>query len=262
MRTLDSATAVHRTAEHRYAVEVPDGWQQGRGAYGGLTIAALVRAVTDALGSPDRPLRSVSAELLAPTRTGEGEIVVDPLRVQGGVAALSARLVQGGELIAHATAVFARARPVGLAGYTELTPPAIPRWDRIPPLPPIPFAPTFTQHFDYYTDGPIPFSGGDARTQGWVHPKRGGGLGGAPALAALADAWWPALYTKASRPAAIATIAYTLQVVDDGYDPSQPVLYKAHAPALRDGYFVEQRELWSPDGRLLALNPQTFAVLS
>ena len=64
-------------------------------------------------------------------------------------------------------------------------------------------------------------------------------------------------------PRPTATLAYTFQPLVDAsrLDPEQPVYHRARAVAMRDGYSVELREIWSPAGELLALNQQTFAVI-
>ena len=55
----------------------------------------------------------------------------------------------------------------------------------------------------------------------------------------------------------------TLDIVGDAAagDPDAPLLYRGTVPVCGDGYFLETRELWSADGRLLALNHQTFAII-
>lgn len=59
------------------------------------------------------------------------------------------------------------------------------------------------------------------------------------------------------------TIAFTFQIADtmDGLAPDAPLFLKAYMLAEHEGYTVEQRELWGEDGRLRALNQQTFAVI-
>jgi Thioesterase-like superfamily len=61
----------------------------------------------------------------------------------------------------------------------------------------------------------------------------------------------------------MATIAFTLEVVGelDGLDPDAPLIYRAAAPVCGGGFFVETRELWGEDGRLVAINHQTFAII-
>jgi acyl-CoA thioesterase len=44
-------------------------------------------------------------------------------------------------------------------------------------------------------------------------------------------------------------------------DPDAPLLYRATAPVCADGYYLETRELWGADGRLVAINHQTIAII-
>jgi hypothetical protein len=244
-------------------LDVPDGWQQGRGAYGGLSIAALVRAIERFAQTPERRLRSLTAELPGPTLVGEATLRVESLRVGSGQSTISARLMQDSEVRALATAVLARPRNAASEDFCELEPPRLRDPADLLPLPPRGPAPIFTQHFEYRTDGPFPYtSGPSARAEGWIRARNPGALRGSALIAALADAWWPASFTRAATPSIVATVAYTLQIVGDGdVDPAAPLAYRAHVWAQQQGWFVEQRELWTRTGELVALNQQTFAVI-
>lgn len=262
--SLDQATRPRPRGAGVFELDVPDGWQQGRGAFGGLSIAALVRAIELSAGSPDRTLRSLTAELPAPVMVGLAEIHVEPVRVGSGQSTVTARLVQDGEVRAIAVAILARPRAPGAETFCELERPALRPWRDIPAPARLPGAPTFTQHLEFRSDGPFPFAAGkEARTQGWIRARNPGDLGGAAYLVAMADAWWPATFTRAAAPFAVGTVAFTLQVVGtiERLDPAVPLAYRGHAWVQSEGWFVEQRELWSDDGRLLALNQQTFAVI-
>ena len=46
-----------------FQLDVPAGWRQGRGAFGGLCIASLIRAIDARVGDPARRVRSITAEL-------------------------------------------------------------------------------------------------------------------------------------------------------------------------------------------------------
>jgi hypothetical protein len=261
---LEQATRPRPRGAGVFDIEIPDGWQQGRGAFGGLTIAALVRAIELAAESPDRTLRSLTVELPAAVLVGLAEIHVEPVRVGSGQSTMTARLLQDGDTRAIAVAVLARPRAPGAATFCELEPPALRPWRDMPAPARLSGAPTFARHFEYRTDGPFPFtSGKEARAQGWVRAHNAGALEGGAYLAAMADAWWPASFTRAAAPFLIGTVAYTLQVVGTPgrLDPAVPLAYRAHVWAQSEGWFVEQRELWSEDGQLLALNQQTFAVI-
>ena len=68
--SLDRVLDVSLVAEGRYALDVPDGWAQGRGAFGGLVLGAMLRAVTRAEPDPARRVRSVTGEIPAPVLPG------------------------------------------------------------------------------------------------------------------------------------------------------------------------------------------------
>jgi len=260
---LEAATRPRPLRSELFELAVPDGWQQGRGAYGGLTLAALVRAIEAYANTPDRLLRSLTAELPGPNLAGRGEIAVESLRVGSGQSTLSARLLQDGELKAHAVAVLGRARASSAGEYCELIPPEQPDWRSLPALA-RPEGPGFAKHFEYRSASAPPFSGApSARITGWVRARHCAAMSSAAYLVALADAWWPATFVRATAPMPLGTVAFTLQVIGDPppLDPAIPLAYRAHVWSLSQGYFVEQRELWTEQGRLLALNQQTFAVI-
>jgi hypothetical protein len=176
---------------------------------------------------------------------------------------VAARLLQEGELRAHAVGVFGRARNAE-APHVELPPPPAQGWRALPPLPVEGPWPTFARHFEFRSEGPFPFMGAsEARTEGWVRARAAGAMGSAALLAAHADAWWPAILNRMTEPRPVGTIAFTLQLLGtlEGLDPEAPFFHRARALATAEGYSMELRELWGEDGRLLALNTQTIAVI-
>jgi len=254
-----------------YHLDVPDGWRQGRGAFGGFTIASLIRAIELKVADPARLVRSVTAELPAPVETGSAAITVDLLRTGKHLSAARAALVQGAEVRGHAVAVLAASRPgSGPVGWRDLTPPEVPSWRTLEPLPaasadPRMQWPEFSQHFEYRVVEGLPFvSGAPARTVGWVRPRVPCELRDVAYVASMLDVWWPAAFTKFPPTRPCATIAYTLEMVTnlDGLDPDAPLLYRGTVPVCGDGFFLETRELWGEDGRLVALNHQTFAIIA
>lgn len=262
MSDLDDYLALTAIGPASFRAEVPDGWQQGRGAFGGLVIALLVRAAEAAAGGPDRPLRSLTAELCGPTQPGPADLLVEPLRVGSGVTTAAARLVQGGEVQAHAVAVLARERDPQVA-WSELDAPPTPPWQDVPTAAPG-GGPVFTRHIEFRPVRAPMFAGEAASAaEGWVRLRRPPSVRDAAYLALLCDIWWPAAFARMTAIRPLATIAFTLQVFADParLDPEAPVYHRARAPVARGGYFVEFRELWSTSGELLALNQQTFAVI-
>jgi acyl-CoA thioesterase len=240
---------------------IRDGWRQGRGAYGGLTIAAAIRAIEARVADPRRKVRTVTAEIPGATLPGEAAFTVDILRTGNSVTVARAALAQVGEVTTHAVAILAAARSIDdPPRWRELAPPAAPPWRELPAFrgP----GPEFAEHFEYRIVAGRPAAGGAPQTMGWLRARDPGAPRDAAFLAAMIDAWYPGALVrmKAMRP--MATIAFTLEIVDDSIgDPDAPLLYRGTVPVAGDGYYLETRELWTEDGRLLALNHQTFAVI-
>jgi acyl-CoA thioesterase len=261
--TFASASAVTSSEPGHFSVEVPDGWQQGRGAYGGLVIAYLVRAIEQFEGAPDKPLRSLTAALGGPLQTGAANIRVERLRAGSSVVTLAARIEQAGDVPAHAVAILGRAR--GNEPPTiDMTPPTAPSWREVAPAPPdVSFRPAFAQHFDVRPLPPAMFSGGEPIALGWVRTREPVAAKDAALVAALIDVWVPAELTRMSAWRPIATIAFSLQIVSGAsvMAGDDPLLFRSRTLARSDGYLVEMRELWTASGQLVALNEQTIAII-
>jgi len=261
---LDVLLTPERASPHAWGFTLPDGWQQGRGAFGGLVVGALVRAVEAAVGSGERALRSLTAELCGATQPGEAVVRTDVLRAGKGVSTVAARLEQGGEVQAHAVAVMGRARATDFD--TNLLPPPAPeRWQDCPVLPiGPPMGPQFARYFEFRSSGPLPFSGVQTdRVQGWIRPRSEPARRDAAWVVACVDAWWPVFYANTGAPRPMATIAFTFQLLREPatLDPCAPLRHVARTIAGNQGYIVEFRELWTDTGALVALNQQTIAVI-
>jgi acyl-CoA thioesterase len=250
-----------------FQIDVPDGWQQGRGAFGGLVLANLVHAIEafDDSAEGGRRLRSLTAEICGPVPTGVSALHVERLRTGSGVSTLAARIVRDGEVLAHAVGVLGRPRAAG-TDFTALPSPPMPPWREVPEDLRIDqgFAPTFVQHVELRPVVGRPFSGApEAVASGWVRFCDPGPARDAAYVTAMSDAWWPALFTCLTTPRPVATIAFTLELLDgtEGLDPAAPYFHSARSVASRGGYMVELRELRGEDGRLLSLNQQTMTII-
>ena len=242
---------------------VPDGWQQGRGAFGGLVLGAMTRALAAEVGEA-RALRTLSATLMAPVVVGEAQIAVTTLRAGNAVTTASAVLTQDGAVAAQAVGIFGAPRknpPV----WTRLAAPRATPWRDLPdvrlPSPPVP---TFIQHFDMRVLSGFPFSGSTSgEILGWVRPRIPAALRDAAYVVTLADCYFPVVLSEMTTPRPVATVSYHIELCSplDGLDPEAPLLHHATAPFAAEGYVVDRRELWGEDGRLVALNQQTFVVI-
>jgi acyl-CoA thioesterase len=264
MADFDALTTGTATGDGHFTLDVPDGWQQGRGAFGGLVLAAMVRAGEAVIADPTRILRSLTAEIVGPVLPGAAELRVEILRAGSGVTTAAVRLVQGGEVQAHA--VLACGAPRGTFELAPvLAPPPMPPWREMTIAPMSgPPAPTFAQHVEFRPGGPPPFSASpEVEVRGWVRLRAPGADRGSPYLVALADSYWPSVLVALRTPRPMATLGFTFQRVAgiDGLDPDAPLFYRGRVLAAQDGFAAEQRELWGEDGRLVALNHQTLVVI-
>lgn len=263
---LDLAT---RLVDDGRSWVVPDGWQQGRGAFGGLVIAGMLRAVERAAGT-DRALRSVSAQVLAPLLPGPAALAVETVRVGSAVSTYAVALASGGEVVARAVAVLGARRELTPSAppAPPSAPPAAPPWEAVGlvPLGP-PLAPVFMQHLQARPVRGIPLTGDADETVAWVAFAPGGDGPRADydavGLVALVDSLWPVALVAmaASRPMATLTFEAAVTVDPATLDPQAPLLYRGRTVAEHEGYLVEQRQLWTPDGRLAAHNVQTIVVI-
>jgi Acyl-CoA thioesterase N-terminal domain/Acyl-CoA thioesterase C-terminal domain len=258
---FEAATAV--TADDAvWFADIPDGWQQGRGAFGGVVLATLLRAIERAEPDAARATRTLSGDLCGPVLPGRAAIAVRALRRGSNQSNWTAELVQEGQVLATASAVLSPRRIA--RSEAHLSPPApLPPWRELAPLGlGSSFGPPFARHYDYRTAG-VAFAGsGEATIDGWVREREPLARVDAPALVGRLDAWYPTLFDLDRTPRPVATISFTAEILVDPatLPPGEPLRYRARMAALHDGFFVELRELWH-DGRVVALNQQTFAIL-
>lgn len=264
--SFTAASAVQRAAPGRYTVEADVTWLQGRGAFGGLIAAWLVRAMEAEVDDPGRPLRALTCELCAPARPGPAEVHVRALRAGLNVTFLTAELRRRERVVARASGVFGRPLPAAAsqaAARAPVVPPAaeVPPWD--PPLQ----LPTYCQHVAHarcvgseVLSGP----GAEAALGGWTR-FRAPAPDDAASRVALLDAWPPALLTRLDAPRAVATITMSCHLLGPpgpAVAPGTPLLVTARSDVTLEGYSDERGELWSPDGRLLATSHQVVGVVA
>jgi hypothetical protein len=251
------------TAQGRFAIDVPPGWGQARGTFGGILLGAVVDAVRQSDDDASRRLRSITAEIAGPVLPGPASIDVVEVRRGAAVSTWSATMSSEGQPLVVANVVLGRDRDIDHAWQPE--PPVSRPWPECPIVPAgPPLGPEFLQHLEIRLAGPVPFMRGpQAVTSGWVRPKRASAGIGVAELVAMGDAWWPTLYTIEAAPRPTATVSFFAQCFlgDRTLPGDVPLFHRARGIAAAGGYLVEHRELWTAEGELVLLNQQTFVII-
>lgn len=264
--TLSGACHLQASGDHTFLWAVEDGWQQGRGAWGGLVVGSQVRAVEAVLGESERKIRTVTSQIFAPVPAEEVTVRVQELR-QGSAMTTFLTFIEtpAGEPLATATVIAGspRARDLDTHSWSQLTAPTMPAWQSVPvaPLAP-PVAPDFLGHLEVRPVQGIPATGSKAVTSGWVRP-RSPEPWAAWSLLAMVDAWWPASLPalSAMRPMATVNFSASLLVHPNEVSSDEPLFHDGLVTGVVDGYTTEIRRLWASDGRCVVENHQSIALI-
>lgn len=261
--SIDFLRAVPQAGEPgAFRFEVPDGWQQGRGAFGGLVLGAMARAASDFLDTPERPARSLTGEIAGPVAAGPARLVATKLREGTGVSVVRVDLEQGGEHLAQAVVVYGKDRAATVTLSSDPPAELAAGFQHVPVVPlETPVAPVFARHFEFRPLPPFPFSSGAPITTGWIRLREPPPAHDAPSVVFHADAWFPSLFTALDGPRPGATLAFSLTFTGAPPSGETPFFHRGRTLAYDGGYYAELRELWSPDGRLIAVNHQTMALI-
>ena len=260
MTRFEADTAVRRDGRGTFHADVNKRWWVVRGPHGGYLAAMILRAMMAEQDDPDRHPRSFTTHFLDAPEEGPVEIACKVERSGRSLSTLSAHMTQGAKSVALALAAFSTPRPgfeFDDAPMPNVAPPEggfpVPHeGENIPP---------FLGNFDMrWLFGGPPFSGADdALVGGWMRTREAT-LGDAPAIAAIMDAWAPAIFPKATTPVVAPTVDFTVHfrraLPLPGAEPDDFYLGRFRSTLGRDGFFEEDGELWSKDGELVAQSRQ------
>jgi acyl-CoA thioesterase len=225
----------------------------------------MISAIDDESIAP----RSFTSHFLRPPAPGKVEIDVVIERVGRTVTSASARMWQSGELMLLSLGAFGRP----FVGDTEFSgtpmPDVGPPPAEMPPfvvpegvwLPPVAhrfrLVPCIGAH-PSDRGGDVPFSGG------WMRLDDPAPLDSA-ALVFYSDGWAPTPFMMLDGFVLAPTVELTVQFRETlphaGTDELTPILGRFQTNRSAEGYFVEDGELWAPDGTLLALSRQLGCLL-
>jgi acyl-CoA thioesterase len=264
--TFDTDTAVSPRGDGVYDVGIDRGWWIERGPNGGYVAALLVQGMLAEVADPARHLRSLTVHYLAPANEGPAEVVVQVERTGRLVQYLTARLVQAGKLIATAQAAFAVVNAAGPA-FADPTFPGYPPPDAVAPAadPPVVVPMRHRYEFRHVIGSPWDGPGKTAETGGWIRLREQRPYDSA-LVAALSDAWYPAIFTRLTERVGVPTIDLTVHVRSvealQRMRPDDWMAVRFRTTVAAEGYLEEDGELWAPDGTLVAHSRQLGMLLS
>ncbi len=272
MNRFDDDIALSAAGEGRWKGEITPGWDTPRGPLGGYVMAILMHGFELAIGDPERSARSVTVHFARSPHAGPVTIGATIERQGRSLSTVSGRLEQDGKLIALGLGAYSTAWESPLldrAPMPEVQPPA--PEDRPPPDPdrdlpagdfPRENPPPFTQRLSMqHRFGEPPFSRADrGEVGGWLGLRERRELD-APAIAMLADAWFPAPWPMLAELAPAPTIDLSVHFRAPLPLPDSLLLGRFTSDLVRDGFFEEDGELWTPDGALVAHSRQLGLLL-
>lgn len=257
MTSFQHASTPERLSAGHFTWTADQSWFQGRGIYGGLTFATLVRAIEL---STTLPLRRLSVELCAPISDQPCDIRIGQARRGASTEFLTIELKQSEQMMLIGTAVCAVNRDQSIDRSPSHPLPS----PNVPPLSANPLMPPFSQHFEYRpTTGELPMSGQTTdrlRTGGWIQARTGTKRDSALVLG-LIDAWWPALFLAVNRPRAMGTISFAVELLNQPTAQCGAFYIESQTEHCVGGYALEENRLWDHNGALLAQAQQRVALI-
>ncbi len=246
-----------------WTARISEQWWTPRGPLGGFVMALGLEAMEGAVGDPERMPRSATMHFLRSPEAGEIALSAEVEREGRSLTSVSARLEQEGKLIGLALGAYSKPWEGPLlddAPMPEVEPPD----ESVPPAtrPGAPNPPPFLDRMDMQPRfGAAPFTGAD-------HSEIGGWLGlreerpiDAATLAILADAWFPAPWTRLRALAPAPTIDLTIHFRAPLPLDGRLLLGRFQSKLVREGFFEEDGELWDRDGTLVAQSRQLGLLL-
>jgi acyl-CoA thioesterase len=262
--TFREASQVKRLEHDLFEAHIPDGWQQGKGAFGGLIMGTIVRAARAFEHDAARSIRTFSADIAGPVMVGRAHVRVRELRRGQSQTNLQLDLEQDGNVLTSALCTLSSERRVEVDPRAPPAPEAALDWQSVESMPPTGrLGPAFAQHYEYRITGPLPFSGAaEPQAVMFVREREAQGDLDEAALVAYLDAPWPSLFAVARRLYAMATVSFSAQFLPSAepLPADRPLYTPGRMITQHEGYCFETRELWA-GSRLVAMSQQTTAVL-
>ena len=255
--SFDAATALTPVRDGVWEGAIAEGWATPRGPLGGYVMALVLRGFEEVVADPARTARSATMHFLRSPDVGPVTVEAKVERVGRSLSTVSGRLLQDDKLIGIALGAYSVAWESPLLPdepMPEVDPPEgrapIDSAGRRP-------APDFTQRLTMQRRfGELPFAGAErGEIGGWIGLVEERPVD-ALTLAVVADAWFPAPWPRLTELAPAPTIDLTVHFRSPLPLDDTLLLGRFRNRLVRDGFFDEDGELWTPDGQLVAQSRQ------
>ena len=263
---FDTDTAVTRTDDGVYDARIDPGWWIERGPNGGYIAALVMQAFVAEVDDPQRHARSLTVHYLAPAVEGPAQVVVTRERTGRLVSYLTARLRQGERLIATAQAAFATFDDTGPT-FADPSFPGFAHPDELDHAEDPPGLVPMRQRYEFRHITGAPWDGPahTAETTGWIRLAERRPYDTA-LVAALSDAWYPAVFTRLTERFGVPTVDLTIHLRSiralQRMHPDDWMAARFRTTVAAEGFLEEDGQLWSPDGTLIAHSRQLGLLLT
>ena len=259
-----------RGLKSSFNATVSPNWRAGRGPHGGYLAAMLLLALRESVEDQQRAPRSLTIHYAKAPSAGPVQIHTTIEREGRSLTTLSARMEQGGSLVALALSAFSM--PWDGPDVSELALPSIagqPDPEREAGTAVKFGAPPFTEHMvmQYRLAG-RPFDGvkRPMEVAAWLGLAEARPID-APTLAFFSDALIPAPFMHIDAPSPAPTVDLTIHFRvslprEAHPDPHELCFARVKASVIHEGFFEEDSVIWASDGTVLAQSRQLAILMS
>lgn len=247
-----------------YRGTIPEGWRQGRTAYGGLTAGlSLVAAQRQFPDLP--PFRSATINFIGPV-TGDPVFTSHILRQGRNVTSVETKATVDGNIVSSCTFIFAAERSSALtvdypapeaplpADCEPFTPPAVKD-----------FVPAFFNRFDTrLIAGARPMTGADeGYIRTWSRHDDADSREGIASLLTLGDVLPPSASPLFKQLGPVSSVNWIFTVLADEPKTEEGWWHvEARLTAAIGGYSTQVMRIWNTDGQLIAEGMQCVAIFT
>lgn len=263
---FDAAIALRADGANRFHGHTHADYGNMVGPFGGVTAATLLHAACQHPARLGDPL-ALTVNFAGPVAEGAFEVHASPARTNRSTQHWRIELLQGNEVAATASAVFALRRPT--RHDPQIDAPAVPEPAQVPQLDKPPRVRWFGRYEMRFVTGGMPRYQQqpasddeplhDTTSTLWVRDEPPRPLDFV-ALAALCDVFIPRIFVRRQRATPAGTVSITTYFHADAallaVHGARPVLASARAVNFRDGFFDQSGSVWSHDRQLLASTHQ------